>query len=270
MAYLFLCLALVNSVGIALLLRVFENQGKNRLVVIAANYITAGSLAAIFCRPGDIAPGIIILGAFIGLAFFGSFMVYSQAVKKKGIGSSVTFGRLSLAIPVLLSVVLWGEQPSVIELIGLALIFFIILAWEGKPGKFSPLLLSLFLLFGLNDTAMKFFKLRFPGTDNNLFLAVLFFSAMIWSWGYTFISREKVKATDVWAGLGLGIPNFLCTYFLLRTLEKIPAYTAFPILNTGIILVSALLGYLLFQERLDRKKVVLIFLGMVAVILLTV
>jgi len=271
MAYLFLCLALVNSVGIALLLRVFENQGKNRLVVIAANYITAGSLAYLFAANTRTASGISGFAVFIGLCFFLAFIVFGQSIKQKGIGSSVTFGRLSLAIPVLLSIILWGEKPSVIDIVGLGFIFLIILCWEGKPGKISPLLLTLFILFGINDAAMKFFKLHFPSIDDSFFLALVFFSAMAWSWGYTLvISRQRIKRGDVLAGLCLGIPNYLCSYFLLKTLEKIPAYTVFPLINTGIILVSALMGYLLFQEKLDRKRLLFIFLGIVAVILLTI
>ncbi len=270
MPYLFLCLSLLSSVSIALLLRLFESRSANRLIIIAANYISAGALAYLLSGKSTANAAVFIFGAVIGLFFSIAFISFSLAIKRKGIAAAVTIGRLSLAIPVLFSLLLWGEQPVLLDILSLVLIFLIILSWEGKVGKISPLLLALFLLFGFIDSAMKFFKLHFPAADDSFFLIIVFWSAMAWSWVYILAKRTAVKPQEVLCGLFLGIPNFFSSYFLLKALESIPAYVVFPFINTGIIILSSLFGCLLFKERLDRKKVVLITLGILAVFFLTI
>ena len=269
MSYLFLTLALLSSLTIALFLRVLEHKESSRIVVISSNYIVAGTLAFFLSNKSHVTETTLILGIVVGLFFLIAFMTFSRAIKTKGIASAVTIGRLSLAVPVALSIFLWGEKPLLLDIIGLLLIFFIILAWEGKIGKLSPILMALFCLFGFLDSAMKFFKLQFPLVDDGFFLVIVFYSSMVWSWGYIFFSGKKVKPMDIGSGFLLGIPNFFSSYFLLKALFFIPAYIVFPFVNTGMIIFSAFLGHLLFKEKLSGKKVVLIFLGIIAVILLT-
>jgi drug/metabolite transporter (DMT)-like permease len=260
---------LLSSLSIALLLRVFEHKKGNRTVIIASNYILAGLLAFLLSRKTAAAPAVYYFGAVLGLFFFTGFFLFSKAIKTKGIAGAVTIGRLSLAIPVALSISLWGEKPAVTDILSLVLVFVVIFTWEGKIGKLSPILLALFLLFGSIDSAIKFFKLKFPGTDDSFFLIIVFFSAMVWGWLYIFLSRREVKITDIGRGLLLGIPNYFSTYFVLRALETIPAYIVFPFINIGMIILSALSGYVLFKEKLSRKKILLLFLGAAAVLLLT-
>jgi drug/metabolite transporter (DMT)-like permease len=269
MAYLFLLLSLLSSLSIAVALRNFEHKGRDRTVVIASNYIMAGTLGYVLSTGAQFDSSIIAFGIGMGFFFFIAFYSYSRAIKSKGVAASVTIGRLSLAVPVTLSILLWGEKPLPADIASLLLIFFIILTWEGKPGKVSPILLMIFLLFGLLDSALKYFKLQFPGVDDGSFLVIVFYSAMTWSWCYILVKGKKPKPGDMTAGLLMGVPNFFSSFFLLKALTSIPAYIVFPSINVGMIILSALTGYLLFKEKLDRKKVVLLILGAVAVLVLT-
>jgi glucose uptake protein GlcU len=269
MSYLFLVLALLSSFSIALLLKVFEQKERNRIVIVASNYIVAGALGYLLSQKTQVTTPVLAFGSVVGFFFCLGFILLFVAVKKKGVANSVTIGRLSLAIPVALSICCWGEKPLVADIIGLVLIFFIIFTWEGKIGKISPILLSIFFVFGLLDSAMKFFKLEFPLTDDGFFLIFVFGSAMVWGWLYILVSRQKPRWADIFWGLFLGVPNFFSSYFLLKALAAIPAYVVFPFINIGIIILSALAGHLLFKEELDRKKVLLILLGIIAVFLLS-
>jgi drug/metabolite transporter (DMT)-like permease len=269
MSYLFLVLALLSSFSIALLLKVFQQKERNSIVIVASNYIVAGALGYLLSQKMQVTTSILAFSIVVGFFFCLGFTLLFLAVKKKGIASSVTIGRLSLAIPVALSISLWGEKPLLVDIIGLLVIFFIILNWEGKIGNVSPILMSIFVVFGLLDSAMKFFKLEFPFIDDSFFLVFVFCSAMVWSWLYILVSRQKPKQADIFWGLFLGVPNFFSSFFLLKALASIPAYVVFPFINIGIIILSALGGHLLFKEKLDRKKVVLILLGIIAVFFLS-
>lgn len=270
MSYLFLFLSLSSSLAIAIFLRYSEGKARDRTVVIASNYIVASTLGFLLTTNINASPGVYGLGVILGFFFFVGFMLFSKAIKFAGLAGAVTMGRISLAIPVVFSIFLWGEKPSIWDFVGLALIFFIIMTWEGKIGRFSPILLSLFIIFGLLDAALKFFKMNFPAVDEGFFLVILFFSAIIWSWGYILLAKRVVTVSDVLLGLLLGIPNFFSSYCLLRALIDIPGYVAFPFINIGIIILSAISGFVLFKERLTPKRIGLIILGIVAVSILTI
>ncbi|MCP4213743.1 MAG: hypothetical protein GY765_03755 [bacterium] len=270
MSFLYLNLAILSSLGVALLFGFFERSKCNRTVVIASNYIVAGTLGCLFAGHWEPLSAVHLFGVVLGFFFFLAFMVYGKAIKQEGIASAVTMGRLSLAVPVGLSILLWGESPRTVDILGLLIIFAVFLTWEGKIGKPSPLLASLFLLFGGIDASIKFFKMQFGGVDDGFFLILVYFSGMVWSWLYVIYSRRRVTMPDVGRGLLLGVPNYFSTFFLLAALQHLPAYVAFPYLNVALIILSALSGYLFFKEKLSGKRVLLILLGMAAVFLLTV
>lgn len=271
MGNVYLLLAFFSSLSIVLLLRVFENRGYDRYVIIASNYLISGSIGFLFLTSREFPNAeMLLFGAVTGLLFFVSFSAFSLSLKRYGIASTVTFGRLSLAIPVIASILLWGESPSFTDIFSLALIFLIIFLWGGRIKNISPLLILLFFLFGVIDASMKYFKIKFPSVDNNMFLITLFFSAFIWSWIYIIFSGRKVKRAAVLNGLFLGIPNFFSSYFVLLALSNgIPAFVTFPFINIGVIISSAILGKLLFKEKLSPKRIVLIILGVASIILLS-
>ena len=152
MGNLFLLLALLSSLSIVILLRIYEKKGFDRYIIIASNYLVSGSIGFIFLTDKKIpSVEVIIFSAVIGLLFFISFSFFSYSLKRSGIASTVTFGRLSLAIPVAASILLWGEQPSVTDILSLVVIFLIIVFWEKKMKNISPSLLLLFILFGTID-----------------------------------------------------------------------------------------------------------------------
>lgn len=268
MSYIFLILTLLSAFSIAVLLRVFEHKQGNRTVVIASNYIVALLLSFTLMEKTSSEPMVIISGAVLGLLFFGAFVVYSTAIKTKGIASSVTIGRLALAIPVGLSIFLWGEKPLLLDLIALLLVFIIIITWESKIGKVAPILLLLFVLFGINDAIVKYFKLKFPQTDESFFLIMVFGSALVWSWLYVLFTKQTVTRRDIFRGLLLGVPNYTNSYFLILALGSIPGYITFPFVSIGAIVLSSLTGYFFFKEELNKKKVFLIMLGIAAVLIL--
>lgn len=259
----------MSSLSIAVMLRVFEGKDANRVVIIASNYIVAGTLSLVLSRHSTTEMAVIGYGIGIGLFFFIAFVVFSFAIKKKGMATTVTIGRLSLALPVLFSIFLWGETPTIPDVIALLLILVIILTWEGKIGKVSPILIVLFFLFGSIDTGMKYFKLHFSHVDDGFFLVILYYSSMVWSWAYLLVKKIKPGRKDILKGFLLGIPNFFSAYFLLKALHTVPAYVTFPFINVGMIILSSVAGVMVFKEKLDRRKIILVILGIGAVILLT-
>jgi glucose uptake protein GlcU len=269
MGPLYLILSLASSLAIVFLLRFSDTKKIDRLTLIAANYIAASLLAFIFSRNKPMSSAATLLALVLGFFFFIAFLTFSLAIKKCGVAGAVTMGRISLAIPVGASVLIWGETPQPADLLCLGTIFLVLLVWESRPWRLSPLLLLLFILLGSIDTAFKFLKLNFPQVDEGSFLTLLFVSATTWGWLAIFIFRRRITGGHVAAGLLLGIPNFFSSYFLLKALLLLPAYIVFPVINVGIITLSAIGGLYIFRERLDRRKVILVFTGAASVLVLS-
>jgi multidrug transporter EmrE-like cation transporter len=270
MSIVYLFLSIASSIIIAVLLKIVESRNTNRVVVIASNYIIAGTCAWIFNSTSSLNLPLVLFGGFLGLAFFLSFICFSKAIKENGVAAAITFGRISLAIPVILAFFLWNETFLPEKIIGIFLIIIIVFLWEKQPGKISPVLIIVFLLFGMIDSALKFFKIYFPAVDDGFFLILVFYSAMIWSWLYIFVSKTTINKTSFFSGLILGIPNFFSSFFLLKALPFIPAHVAFPLMNISMIVFTALIGTLIFKEQLVKRKIVLIALGIIAACLLSI
>ena len=269
MGYFFLFLSLLSSLTIAIMLKFFEKWEYNRIVVIASNYAVACLLGIVLSKPSMMENSVIPFAVIVGLLFFVTFVIYSVAIRKEGIAPAVTFGRISLAIPVLLSILLWGERPRISNFLGLVIIFTVVLSWEGRVRKLSATLLTLFLLSGTIDASMKYFKVHFSSVNEGKFLLFIFLSAFLWSWTYILIVRKPLKVSHIIAGLTMGIPNFFSSFFLLKALEQVPAYVFFPFITIGLITLSALAGYIFFSENLPRRKVILILLGILGALALT-
>jgi drug/metabolite transporter (DMT)-like permease len=70
-------------------------------------------------------------------------------------------------------------------------------------------------------------------------------------------------------GVLLDIPNVLTTVFLLSALAILPAIVVFPLMNVGIILLTTLLAFLIWKEKLNPWGVFALASGLLAILFLS-
>ncbi len=135
------------------------------------------------------------------------------------------------------------------------------------------LLAALFLTGGFVDVVNKTFQERYAATvPEATFL--LFVFGVAFAIGAV-ASVRTARRTGRWPGrgvlawgLGLGVLNYVSTSFLLQALGVLPAPVVFPLNSVAIVLGAAVLGRLLFAERLSRGNVAGLGLAALAVALL--
>ena len=150
------------------------------------------------------------------------------------------------------------------KLIGIVLAISAIYMTSTKSGKLSfdkkflPIILLIFFGQGMADGTLSWAQ-KFSINDENtpLFFASVFLIAGIL--GSVFLIYETIKngfklefKNLIW-GIGLGIPNYLTLHFFVRSLQS-PIFESsqvFPIVNMGVIVLTALAGILLFREKLS-------------------
>ena len=281
---IFLILTVACSSALALILKDNHVRLGNTAVLLVGNYLTASLLGLVFLAASTsrtFSVGTLLMGAALGVTFVGTFFVFAKAVGAAGAALSTVSSRLSLAIPVAVSAVLFREQLTQPLAWGFALTFFTLVffylsmradaAGNHRPGAYLYLVL-LFVGIGVNDLGMKLFEEWRPATDRPFFLVCIFafsllYSAavLVWksaSWGL------PIRSGAFRRGLVLGVPNILGTFFLLSALARMKAVQVYPIVNIGVILVTATAAALLWRERLNRFGAVALVAGAAAIVLM--
>lgn len=254
------------------LFKYFGKYGVNNLQAIIVNYFTAGTLSLIVAHNNDIKISLtdiiystyIIPSLIIGFLFIVTFNLLAFGTQKIGIAISTVANKMSMIIPVIIGISLFSEKLGMFKLIGIVLAISAIYMTSTKSGKLSfdkkflPIILLIFFGQGMADGTLSWAQ-KFSINDENtpLFFASVFLIAGIL--GSVFLIYETIKngfklefKNLIW-GIGLGIPNYLTLHFFVRSLQS-PIFESsqvFPIVNMGVIVLTALAGILLFREKLS-------------------
>lgn len=260
---LFLLLALVFSAVLALVLK-YLNTGSPYGVYLV-NYITCAVLAFATLQPrtlynGDATP--CWLGAITGLVYLASLAANGYSIHKNGAILSSVFTRLGVLVPILLSVTLFGERPTLLQGLGVILAVAAAVVMNGLPGKAAaaeqrvyliPLVLTL-LLNGTADAMSKVFNQLGRRQDDGLFMFYIFLFAGLATLVLLLRQHRTVTKRDVLFGILAGVPNFLSSRLLLAALGQLPAFLVYPSYSVGVILVISVASFFLFRERLNRRQ----------------
>ncbi len=279
---IFVFLSAFSSVFLAHMLKYAGHHRMRELHVYLVNYLVAGIAAFLLSdMPMSIlfsqeAVGEVAFGVFVGLLYMSNLILMGRSMTENGIGLTVSVMRISLVIPVIVSILVFSEQTSTLRLVGLVLAF-AALAILFKPSKVERsssalyYLLIIFLLTGIGDVALKVFQASgSPIFDKWMFMGVVFTTCTILCLGYIVFREKPIPSVEeIKIGIFVGVPNLAASIFILMGLELVPASIAFPTSNLTIITAGTILGRLYWKDVLTRRHYVVISLAIVAIVLLT-
>ncbi|MDZ7623089.1 MAG: EamA family transporter [Ignavibacteriaceae bacterium] len=277
----FLLLTILCSTSIALILKYSDTKKGEPIVLLAGNYLVASLIGLTLLILNDekiFSIQTLLFGAGLGLLFVLSFFVYAKAISYAGTGLATTSARLSVIIPILLSIIVFNELPNRLHLFGFLftvitfILFYFSVKGNHRDGEGVLKYLFLVLVFigiGINDFAIKVFKSWRPEQEEPYFVFIIFASAFVYSSIYIIIKKIKIiRQTALW-GLVLGIPNVFSTVFLLGALALLPAILVYPLMNVGIILFTTLAAFVIWKEKLNRWGVLALASGLLAILFLS-
>ncbi|HLT45628.1 MAG TPA: EamA family transporter [Rubricoccaceae bacterium] len=279
---IWLALTVACSLAVAAVFKVSERRGLDRTAVLTVNYAVAGAVAAVLLggearAQEEVEAGFVALGAATGALFIGGFYVFAYAIREAGMGLAAAVMRLSVVVPFLASWLAWGERPTGVQLLGLALAgaaFFLLARPAAEPvrsrapadgsagrgGTRTAVALGLlFLAGGLADTAMKAYDEAFGATGSRpLFLLLVFGVAFLVGLGGVVAAGVRTgrwpRAAAAGWGAALGLANYGSVEFVLRALGELQGTFVFPANNVAIVMGAALLGVAVWGERLSRRN----------------
>jgi len=277
---LFLLLAILSSSMISIIMRISSDKITNNLSMLAVNYLVCAVLGAAYAGFALVQPGTpgffvtVALGALGGVLFLAAFVLFQRSVRKNGIVLTAIFNKLGLLVPILLSVLLFGELPTVLQVAGFCIavgaIVLINLQKGAGPSSAGVGLLLLLLVSGGADAMAKVFEVLGNAAFSNLFLFYIFAVALVLCAVLVIRKKEKPGWRELLFGTLIGIPNFFSSKFLLGALETLPAVVVYPTFSVATMLIVTLTGMTAFRERLSRRQWIALTAMIAALIMLNV
>ena len=273
----YLLLAIVSTAMVSIIMRLSEKKTTSDIGLLLVNYVMCTFLSWVFAGPMEMGPLLHItaaMGAVNGVFYLAGFLLLQWSVKKNGVVLSSTFMKLGLLVGMAVSVLFFREVPTGIQIIGflLAVTAIVLINYQKEEGAggFKWGLVWLLLCGGMADAMSKIFEELGPAGYAGPFLFFTFLTALGLCLAVMLVKGGKPGKWEVLFGMLIGIPNFLSTRLLLRSLRDLPAVIAYPVYSVGGILLVTLVGVLAFRERLRKMQWLGMGLILVALVLLNI
>lgn len=279
-----LIISISCSVAVSILLKTARSKQIDVAQAIAFNYVMAGGLTIVLLRPDPLSllspntPYWVVIA--LGILLPSIFLVMAKAVQQAGIVLSDAAQRLSLVIPLIAAIVIFGEAIHGSKLLGISLGLTALVCLSFGSKKLSadytvttaaqPLrwLLGVWLGFGVIDILFKQLSKSGAGFSSSLLVTFILAGSLLFSW--LLLRGTQWQQRSIIAGLLLGLLNFGNIYFYIRAHQQFPdnPTLVFSTMNIGVITLGTLVGAGFFKEKLSRLSVFGIILALSAIIAL--
>jgi drug/metabolite transporter (DMT)-like permease len=282
-----LILGIVFFNVILIIFKLFERFKVDNLQAIIVNYIVASSLGILTSNISNpfnyiVNSDWIFYALIIGTLFIIVFNLLATGAQKVGMAISTVANKMSVIIPVVFAFIVFGDTVSTLKVTGilLAIIGVVLTSTSGQKLSFDKkylwLIIIIFIGQGIADCIFNYAQhFVVEAGDAKIFIASMFMAACVT--GLVMLVPKLINGTSkfqikniIW-GIALGVPNFLTVYFFFQALESnfLEASQVYPILNMGVIVLSALSGFILFKEKLSMSNWLGIAVSILAIAAIT-
>lgn len=287
---LILLVCILCNVVLAVIFKYFDHYKVDNLNAIIINYIVCVVFASILMGESSIPSDIFStawwpFSLLLALLFITGFNVLAISFQKSGVALTAIIQKMSLIVPASVAIAVYGEPLGIYKGIGIFLALIAILLvnipskGKEKISFFHPIIiypLITFILSGIIEVILYYVEVEgIVGEAGMSFTASAFGMAAILGIAFSLFRYYKGGALptskELIGGIVLGLPNFLCIYLLLYLLSKgWQGSVLFPMNSIGILVLTSLVGFIFYNEHPDRMKVIGIFLGISAIVLLSI
>lgn len=279
MIYLILCI--LSSSSIYVIFRIAKNYNCKLHTLITINYLAASLLGIILFKPfaGFTTPQLphwFPYAILLGVLFIAMFFLIGHSSQKAGITVTTLANKLSLVFPVAFSLIYFNEQISTLKYIGLvsAVVAVALTVYKKEITRtnliFIVLPLSIFFGSGLIDSVVKYVQaIKISENESSFYTISVFLVAFLCGIIITIFKRDKTMKFNIYTvilGILLGIVNFGSLYFIIEALNRsgLESSLVFALNNMAVVAFTAVLGTLLFKEKLNKINFAGVILALVS------
>lgn len=274
-----LALSIFCSTIIFVLFKLFKKFGIDTFQAIVFNYFTA-FIIGVALYHNEWNPNALqeqtwmFFSAGTSILFIGLFLLMAFSSQSNGVASTSIAVKMSMAISLIIMIISYGEEVSALKTaaILLAILGVFLVSYSGKnKTKIASgwMLLVLFIGSGTLDFTLNLVQKHIlQSLTASLFSAIsLGLAGIIGSVVLIFRiiqNKTQLRAKNLVAGIILGVPNFFSIYLLLLSYKTTgwTDSTVLAITNVSVVLFSAVIGFLIFSEEANKRKII----GLIAAI----
>ena len=282
---LYVFLSVCCSIVVSVLLKLARRYSIDIYQAITWNYLMAVALTWFFFKPQlqTVHAPPVALYVSVGLLLPLIFLIMASSVRIAGIVRTDVAQRLSLFIPLLAAFLWFNETITPLKIVGIAVGFAAIVCsipWQKQTANRKVVsnawiyLLIVFLGYGAIDILFKqvaAFK-TVPYTTSLFLIYILAFVIALIGLLYQVVRKKaRISWPHIMFGLILGVANFGNILFYLkahRALSTSPS-VVFSAMNIGVITAAAIIGLVVFKERLSLLNKIGIGLAIIAIVIIT-
>ena len=272
-------LIIICSTIIFVLFKLYKKFGIDTFQAIVFNYFTA-FIIGVALYHNEWNPNALqeqtwmFFSAGTSILFIGLFLLMAFSSQSNGVASTSIAVKMSMAISLIIMIISYGEEVSALKTaaILLAILGVFLVSYGGKnKTKMASgwMLLVLFIGSGTLDFTLNLVQKHIlQSLTASLFSAIsLGLAGIIGSVVLIFRiiqNKTQLRAKNLVAGIILGVPNFFSIYLLLLSYKTTgwTDSTVLAITNVNVVLFSAVVGFLIFSEEANKRKII----GLIAAI----
>jgi drug/metabolite transporter (DMT)-like permease len=295
-----LLLSITMTVLLYLNFRYFPKIGVDTLQAIVINYGVCVFTGLLF-KPQTLQDfisqdksGWLWAGIFQGFMFIAVFVLVGRCTQTMGMAVSSLVSKISMVIPVAFSLFIFQSHTPInfFKIVGIILALGALVLISTKKQKqhseaketvknktfhWKGLMLTVAVFFGSGtiDSFTNFVNNSvITEQQTSQFTISVFLFAFLFGSIYLIYqiitARALLQFKSIVGGITLGIPNFFAYYFMLRALSVFnnDGSLIFPLANISVILISTIIGMLVFHEKLSPANKVGVALAMLSIAVL--
>ena len=249
------------------------------------NYVFASGTGFLICEHWDTVSQLVAepwfgLSILTGFWFIFTYLLMTASTQRSGVTVTSLSSKLSVVLPILAGVVMFSERLNFVATMGIVLaLVALVLVLGGRGGNNEKhnknwlLPVCIFFGTGTGDILMKITEQKNTGDDLGFMIAFIYFIALVF--GVIIVVWDIARGKSKWqwksafGGIGLGVINFFSTSSVYHAMRSFDNVVLFPIYNIGVVSLTAIIGWLVFKEKLTLKNYIGLVIAVIAVVLIT-
>ena len=277
-----LILSITCSTLIFVIFKLFDKFKIDTFQAIVFNYFTAFA-CGILLYGNEWTPAAmnnttwIYFAIICAILFISLFFLMGTSSQKNGVAITSVAVKMSMAFSILLMILLYSEEVTVLKLSGIVLAFLgiYLVSSPSESGQRSSALWMLAVLFigsGFLDFSINYIqKSVLTDLTPSVFSAISLGMAGVL--GSLFLAVKLIRKQSTFAiknvigGLILGIPNYFSIYLLMLSYKSTgwADSTVLAVTNVSVVLFSAIIGFIIFKEQSTVKKLLGLAVALIAI-----
>lgn len=269
-----LIFSIASSTIILVIFKQFKKYEIDTFQAIVVNYITAATIGFVLYGSEWNSDALVqnewmLYALLASLLFIGLFFVLAKSSQANGVASTSIAIKMSMAISLLLMIIGYSEELSVFKVAGIFLAFLGVLLVSlpikdsQKLKRASWMLILLFFGGGMLDFTLNFvlknkLGVLTPSLFSALGLGLAGILGLVILIIKSFRSVVRIELKNILAGVILGVPNYFSIYLLMLSYRSTgwSDSTVLAITNVSVVMCSAIIGFVIFSENVNAKKII--------------